>query len=493
MDRVTRRACMIPLALAALLSACAPAARPVEGPISEAVQAALRSGSGTFDHSAWARLLADGTREGLVDYRLFQDRRPDLDAYLAEIGAVDLAALSGPELLALLANAYNALTVRSILDHPEVGSIRDIPGVWTDVKHRVGGYDLTLDEIEHNILRPFWKDPRIHFAVNCASRSCAPLPPWAFDGAQIDEQLEERRLAFLRDPRNVRVEGDRLLLSRYFDWYGGDFVTEGWRGAQPGVAEYVLDAALPPTAAFIESQNRRPSIRFLDYDWELNAAVPPDPSIVPAAADAAPDDRVLVARLRDRVTGAGPLAPAIYALMYAVLAVAFVPGSALTIGAGVAFGLALGTAVVSVGATLGAALSFLLARTLLRRRVERWVEGNERFASLDRAVAREGWKIVALTRLSPAFPFTLLNYAYGLTGVRFWHYVLASWVAMLPGSLLYVYIGAAGAQAAEAATGAGSWGKTAAQGVGLAATLLVTVLITRVARKALREAQAESD
>ena len=152
-----------------------------------------------------------------------------------------------------------------------------------------------------------------------------------------------------------------------------------------------------------------------------------------------------------------------------------------------------GTLVAWIGANLGAAISFLLSRTLLRRKVEKWVAGNKKFASLDRAVAREGWKIVALTRLSPAFPFSLLNYAYGLTGVRFLPYVLASLVAMLPGALLYVYLGAAGAQVAEAATGAGSWGKTALQGIGLAATLAVTVVITRIARRALKEAEEADD
>jgi uncharacterized membrane protein YdjX (TVP38/TMEM64 family) len=471
------------LAMAAI--SCAPQATPVTGPISDAVKASLATGTGTFDHETWGRLLAGGTHEGLVDYPYFQAHRSDLDGYLDAVAEVDLGALAADELKALMFNAYNALTVRSILNHPEVGTIRDIPGVWKTARHRVGGYELTLDEIEHRILRPFFRDPRIHFALNCASMSCAPLRPWAFQGAGLDEQLDEVERAFLADRRNVFVEDGVLYLSKYFDWYGSDFTEEGWRGAQPSAASYVARAARPDVAAFL-MENTLPPVSYLEYDWSLNAAVPPDPAVRPAG-DTDGGSGGWVSQLRSWVEGYGPLGPAVYAAAYVVATVAFVPGSALTIGAGVAFGVVVGTLVVSVGSTLGAALSFLLARTLLRSRVERWVAGNEKFAAIDRAVAREGWKIVALTRLSPVFPFNLLNYSYGLTGVRFWPYVLTSWVAMLPGTVLFVYLGAAGAQVADSVTGAGSWARTVLQVVGLMATLAVTVLITRVARRALRE------
>jgi uncharacterized protein DUF547 len=162
--------------------------------------------------------------------------------------------------------------VASVLDHPRVASIRDIPGVWTERRHRVGGFDLTLDEIEHRILRPFFKDPRIHFALNCASRSCAPLPAWAYDGDRLEAQLEERARAFLADKRNVRVEGSNLLLSRYFDWYGSDFTAAGWRGTAPSIADYVARHAAPDVARFIDKHAGKPPIGFRDYDWSLNAA-----------------------------------------------------------------------------------------------------------------------------------------------------------------------------------------------------------------------------
>ncbi len=474
------------LALVSMLAACAPQARRVEGPVSEAVQSALDSGRATFDHAAWGALLEHGTGDGLVDYRYLQQHRAELDAYLAEVADVDLSSLAAPELEALLANAYNALTVRTILDHPDVSTIRDIPGVWKTVRHVVGGYALTLDEIEHQILRPFFRDPRLHFAVNCASRSCAPLPPWALDGADLEHQLDQLEAAFLADRDNVRVEHGTLILSRYFDWYGSDFTGEGWRRSATTVAAYVRPFASAQVAAFIDEHEGAPPVSFQDYDWSLNAAVAPDPAVRPPSTQAATGG--WVARLRGWVDGFGPLGPLVYGLAYVVATVAFIPGSALTIGAGVTFGVVTGTILVSIAATTGAAMCFLLARYFLRSRVERWVAGNKKFAAIDRAVAREGWKIVALTRLSPVFPFNLLNYSYGLTGIRFWPYVLASWVAMLPGSLLYVYIGAAGAQVAESATGAGSWGKTGMQVVGLLATLAVTLLVTRMARRALKEA-----
>jgi uncharacterized membrane protein YdjX (TVP38/TMEM64 family) len=178
----------------------------------------------------------------------------------------------------------------------------------------------------------------------------------------------------------------------------------------------------------------------------------------------------------------------LFAIVYAVAAVLFVPGSALTIGAGVVYGLGWGFVAVSAGSTLGATAAFLVARHLARRRVERWAARDPRFAAIDEAVGREGWRIVLLTRLSPVFPFNLLNYLYGLTRVRLGPYVLASWIGMMPGTLLYVYLGFAGRAVAQAA--AGRTGRSPAQyaawTIGLIATLAVTIHVTRLARRALR-------
>ena len=260
---------------AGLTSACgAPAAERATGEVARAVEASLRGGTGRFDHAGWGRLLEKGTAGGLVDYGYMRDHRADLAVYLKAAGDAPLERLAPAHLEALLINAYNALTVASILDRPDVASIRDIPGVWTKRRHRVGGFDLTLDDIEHRILRPFFRDTRLHFALNCASRSCAPLPGWAYDGDRLEAQLQERARAFLADAQNVRIDGSRLLLSRCFDWYGSDFTAAGWKGTAPSIAAYVARGSSPEVARFIESQGGKPSIGFLDYDWALNAVAP---------------------------------------------------------------------------------------------------------------------------------------------------------------------------------------------------------------------------
>ena len=181
--------------------------------------------------------------------------------------------------------------------------------------------------------------------------------------------------------------------------------------------------------------------------------------------------------------------PLVFILGYAVATVAFIPGSLLTLAAGAIFGLVQGTIYTLVGATLGASAAFLVARYLARGAIERRIADNAKFAAIDRAVGKEGFKIVALLRLSPVFPFNLLNYSLGLTRVRFLDYFLAS-IAMLPGTLLYVYYGkAAGSLAAvaggtQAEKGTGYW---VTLGIGLLATVVVTTFITRLAGKALRQ------
>lgn len=274
-----RRAATLLLLTPVLLAAScgAPASVPVEGPVADRVAASLAGGTERFDHSEWDRLLAAGTRDGLVDYVYFQDHRAELDAYLGRLDGVDLGRLAPRHLAALLMNAYNAYTILTILEHPRVSSIREIDGAWTEATHRVGGFELTLDTMEHNLLRPFFRDPRVHFAVNCASRSCAPLPPWAFTGERLEEQLEERTRAFLTDERNVRVEGDRLVVSRYFDWYGDDFVADGWEPRAETVAQFIARYASPGVGELVRQSGGSPELEYQEYDWSLNAAVPPDP------------------------------------------------------------------------------------------------------------------------------------------------------------------------------------------------------------------------
>jgi uncharacterized membrane protein YdjX (TVP38/TMEM64 family) len=173
--------------------------------------------------------------------------------------------------------------------------------------------------------------------------------------------------------------------------------------------------------------------------------------------------------------------------LYVLACVLFLPGSILTLGAGAAFGLGWGFGLVSLASTLGATASFLLGRTVARSFVQRKVAADPRFTAIDAAVAREGWKIVGLARLSPVFPFNLLNYGLGLTSVGLRDYVLASWIGMMPGTLLYVYLGSlAGGLASGAARQRGllEW---ALYGAGLLATVLVSALVTRIAQRALKQ------
>ncbi|HET7321726.1 MAG TPA: TVP38/TMEM64 family protein, partial [Longimicrobiaceae bacterium] len=174
---------------------------------------------------------------------------------------------------------------------------------------------------------------------------------------------------------------------------------------------------------------------------------------------------------------------------YAVATVAFVPGSVLTLAAGALFGLVDGVVYVFLGALVGSSAAFLTARYLARRPVERRLARDPRFAAVDGAVGREGWKIVFLLRLSPLFPYTLLNYALGLTRVRFRDYLAAA-PGMIPGIVLYVYAGRVAGDAAALAAGARvphGPGYYALLVAGLAATALVTWFITRLARRALAE------
>lgn len=189
------------------------------------------------------------------------------------------------------------------------------------------------------------------------------------------------------------------------------------------------------------------------------------------------------------IKDAGPVGIVVFALLYVAACVFFIPGSALTLGAGFIYGVVWGTAIVSMSSVLGATAAFLVGRYLARSWVEGKVTGNEKFRAIDSAVGKSGFKIVLLTRLSPVFPFNLLNYAYGLTSARLRDYVLASWIGMLPGTLMFVYFGSL----ITDITGVGDqpegnlW-SSVLKYVGLAVTVVVTVYVTRVAKRALEEA-----
>lgn len=205
-----------------------------------------------------------------------------------------------------------------------------------------------------------------------------------------------------------------------------------------------------------------------------------------------PDANRSLSRLLEAIQSLGPWGPLSMIAVYIVACVLFIPGSILTIGAGFIFGIPLGVATVSIGSTLGAGAAFLFSRTLLRGFLRRKIESNCRFLALDEAVREHGFKIVLLTRLSPVLPFNLLNFAFGVTSVSFRDYMVASWIGMLPGAVLYVYIGSAAKSLADLATRreTRSVEEYVPMAIGLAATIAISMLLTRIARKALREAGA---
>ena len=197
------------------------------------------------------------------------------------------------------------------------------------------------------------------------------------------------------------------------------------------------------------------------------------------------------ARLMDALSAVqdlGPWAPLAFIAIYVLATILFLPGSVLTLGSGLLFGVVLGSVYVSIASTLGATAAFLVGRYAARDWVAGKIEKNPKFKAIDEAVAAQGWKIVGLTRLSPVFPFNMLNYAFGLTQVRLRDYFFASWIGMMPGTVLYVYLGSVAGDLASLGSAGGSH-KNPAQWtlsiVGLLATAAITLYITRIAKSAL--------
>ena len=250
--------------------------------------ATLRGAS--FDHAygLYAKVIRDHVQMPSVDYSALKKERAELDA------AVDAFAQATPaeeqgwtreQRLAFWINAYNAFTLRAIVDHYPIrgpwltlqprNSIRQIDGVWTTIRWRAAGRDVTLDDIEHQILRRELKEPRIHFAINCASVSCPPLPPEPYRAETLDTQLDEAARRYLASPEGLRIDGDTLRVSSILRWYGEDFVdrfasiaSEGRDQTERAVRGVILRFGPPEAAALARKASAR--IRFLSYDWSLN-------------------------------------------------------------------------------------------------------------------------------------------------------------------------------------------------------------------------------
>ncbi len=228
------------------------------------------------EHAAWTGLLQRYVSGGLVGYAaLRRDATPELDRYLRTLESVERAELEAwprADQLAFWINAYNAYTVRLVLDHYPLRSIRSIglfPGSAFKKKvipfERVAGRRLSLDDVEHRVLRERFGDARVHFAIVCASRSCPVLRGEAYRGRDLDAQLDEAARAFLRDPTRNRHDAASatLFLSSIFDWFRGDF--ERAAGTLPAfVARYADDS----TAEALRRGGVR--VEFLDYDWSIN-------------------------------------------------------------------------------------------------------------------------------------------------------------------------------------------------------------------------------
>ena len=237
--------------------------------------------------AAYGELLGRVVHGAEVDYRAILGDRSTLDRIVAEFAEVPAATEKGWEArdrMAFWINAYNLFTLRAIVDHYPIrgswfsraprNSIRQIDGVWTTLKWRASGRDVTLDQIEHGVLRPEFGDARVHMAVNCASKSCPPLRGEPYVGADLNRQLDDAARRYLASSAGARVDGNRLLVSKIFDWYGGDFVkqyAEMHPGVEPAndraIRGFVERYGLPPAAA---AARAGAAIRFLDYDWSLN-------------------------------------------------------------------------------------------------------------------------------------------------------------------------------------------------------------------------------
>lgn len=222
----------------------------------------------TIDHSLLDNLLKRYVSNGWVDYDRLKDEEDNLQRYLDQIAAINPQHYGRDELLALFINAYNATTLKLILEYfPGIQSIRDIPSGkrWHGRRWKVAGELLSIDEIETNVLRTRFVEPRIHFAIVCASVGCPPLRSEAYRGTSVELQLEQQASSFNRSERNVKLEGNTLWVSSIYDWYAQEF--EAVAGSVP---EYVAPYAGETVKNTINSRGKELRVRYLDYDWGLN-------------------------------------------------------------------------------------------------------------------------------------------------------------------------------------------------------------------------------
>ncbi len=221
-------------------------------------------------HFQWGDLLKKHTDNGEVNYLGFKQNEKMLDSYLSALGSVELGGIDRNEELAIYINGYNAYTIKLILDNFKNGkpvkSIKDIGGFfsspWSIRFANIGGVTLSLDDIEHKIIRPKFQENRIHFAVNCASQSCPPLLGEAYLPSKIDSQLEKQSRFFVQTRKFNYLDGNTLYVSKIFKWYGEDFDED--------IISFFLQYGSDDMRKILSTNKDIIKIKFLSYDWHLN-------------------------------------------------------------------------------------------------------------------------------------------------------------------------------------------------------------------------------
>jgi hypothetical protein len=219
------------------------------------------------DHTLFGELLEKHVQNGVVNYAGFKAEEAKLDQYLSLLEHTNAETLGRNEQFAFYINAYNAWTIKLVLtSYPGLKSIKDLGSIfqspWKKEFVRINGKTLTLDDIEHKILRPRFKDARVHFAINCASKSCPPLIPEPYRGSVLDTQLDRVTGNFLNTPGNFRLEGDTLWVSSIFKWFADDFNDDP--------AGFYRTYAKGELKKQLDEKGDRIKVKFLDYDWSLN-------------------------------------------------------------------------------------------------------------------------------------------------------------------------------------------------------------------------------
>ena len=226
-----------------------------------------QAAASTDGHAIWAELLNKYVKPGGVDYARFKSEEKKLDQYLKVLEHTDLKRLSRQEKFAYYINAYNAWTIKLILSaYPGIKSIKDLGTFWKSPWKkkfvRINGELLSLDDIEHHILRPRFKDPRVHFAINCSAISCPPLRSEPYLGSLLDQQLDQATQSFINDPNSYRIEGDVFYVSRIFKWFAEDFNND--------VLGFYLKYTREDLKKKLAEKKDVIQIKYLNYDWSLN-------------------------------------------------------------------------------------------------------------------------------------------------------------------------------------------------------------------------------